>query len=253
MKRENWLEIDDYVYRCKNLDSDEKIIISVIMSFTRDGRKFYMSQIGLAETYGMTKGLVNKKFTQLKKLNLLIEDENGLRVDISELEYLIGIETKFRGTKPGGPGRKKTNNQNDTTNNQNDYKNNQNDYHTNNQNDYKNNQNDTTNNQNDYHTNNQNDYLNNQNDFKNNQNDLQLLKDYNKELQKEEITNDITKVISSDLGVSSETPKSNPTDDSFFDDIDLTEKYNYKPILIEEDKKDITNEELEDFLKELDI
>ena len=238
MKRENWLEINDYIYRSINLDSDEKIIISVILSFTKDGKKFYMSQRGFSATYGMPVATVSRKFISLKKDGIISETENGLGINMKELEFRLNIVKKIKKTRKGGPGRKK--------------KDNHHDYNECNHHDTDCNHHDTPCNHHDYNECNHHDTQCNHHDTKKNHSDYGLLKDNNKELPKEN-TKDTTIDINSDLGVSEETPKSNPIDDSFIDDMDLTEKFNYKPTLIEEPKQEITEKELDEFLKELDI
>ena len=190
MERQNWLEIDDYLYKSVNFDSDEKIIISVILSFTKDGKKFYMSQKGFSETYGIPNATVSRKFRSLKKYGIINETINGLCINMSELEFTLNVTKKFKKTRKAGPGRKKKYNHGDLTEH--------------NHGDNTINQGDSNDNQGDSLEYNHGDINKNHSDIDLNQGDLQLLKT-TKGLPKE-IKKEIKKDIIENLS------------DSFYDD-----------------------------------
>ena len=221
MERQNWLEINDYIYKSVNLDSDEKIILSVIISFTKDGKKFYMSQKGFSETYGMPSATVSRKFRSLKKDGIIDETKNGLCINMSELEFTLNLVKKIKKTRKGGPGRKKKENHSDSLEH--------------NHHDLNKNHHDTEHNHHDSLEHNHHDLNKNHHDIKKNQGDYQLLKDNNKVLPKD-IKKDTKKDINENL------------DDSFFDDIDLSTTY-YKKPEIDIDKKPLP----ENWIEELNL
>tara|TARA_R110000744_G_scaffold207836_1_gene326536 strand:- start:33 stop:617 length:585 start_codon:yes stop_codon:yes gene_type:complete len=111
--------IPDYLYNCRNLDNDERLILSVVMSYENDNKKLYMSKATFAETYGMSISTVKRKFASFIKDGILIDTGKGLKLDWSELDFRLNIK-KILKTKKGGPGRKPKQNHGDTTQNQNE-------------------------------------------------------------------------------------------------------------------------------------
>jgi len=111
--------IPDFLYNCRNLDNDERMIIAVVMSYQNDNKKLYMSKATFAETYGMSISTVKRKFASLIKDGILKDTGKGLTIDDSELDFRLSVK-KVMKTKKGGPGRKPKQNHGDTTQNQNE-------------------------------------------------------------------------------------------------------------------------------------
>lgn len=114
-----FVNIPDYLYSCRNLDNDERVIIAVVMSYENDNKKLYMSKATFAETYGMSISTVKRKFASLIKDGILKDTGKGLKIDWSELDFRLAVK-KVMKTKKAGPGRKPKQNHNDTTQNHND-------------------------------------------------------------------------------------------------------------------------------------
>lgn len=111
--------IPDYLYNCRNLDNDERLIIAVVISYQNDNKKLYMSKVTFAETYGMSVSTVKRKFASLIKDGILVDTGKGLTIDDGELDFRLNIKKVIK-TKKGGPGRKPKQNHNDTTQNHNE-------------------------------------------------------------------------------------------------------------------------------------
>lgn len=106
--------IPDFLYSCRNLDNDERLIIAVVMSYENDNKKLYMSKATFAETYGMSISTVKRKFASFIKDGILVDTGKGLKLDWSELDFRLAVKKTMK-TRKAGPGRKPKQNHGDTT------------------------------------------------------------------------------------------------------------------------------------------
>ena len=232
----NWVTIPDYLYACRNLDNDERLILGVIISFEADGKSCFMTKETFADTYNMSVSTVKRKFANLSR-NGLVKTTNGLVIDWDGLEHWLNV-TKVIRTKKAGPGRGK--NQNDTKDqNQIELEENQNDT-TQNQVESTQNQNDSNKRIKMILAQNQNESTQNQIEPTQNQNDTQLEKVLEKVLE-QPITN--TKL---ENNIRTKIKNTITSEVTSFDDFIEDGKNDTKPKTIEE-------QELLDFLAELDI
>lgn len=105
--------IPDYLYNCRNLDNDERLILGVVISYEKDNKKLYMSKDTFAETYGMAIATVKRRFASLIKEGILVDTGKGLIIDWNELDFRLSIKKVIK-TRKKGPGRKPKQNQVDT-------------------------------------------------------------------------------------------------------------------------------------------
>ena len=105
--------IPDFLYTCRNLDNDERLILGVVMSYENDNKKLYMSKDTFAETYGMSISTVKRKFATFIKEGILVDTGKGLIIDWTELDFRLNIKKVIK-TRAAGPGRKPKQNHGDS-------------------------------------------------------------------------------------------------------------------------------------------
>ena len=112
-EHKQFVVIPDYLYSCRNLDNDERLILGVAISYEKDNKKLYMSKDTFAETYSMSISTVKRKFANFIKEGILVDTGKGLIIDWSELDFRLNIKKVIK-TKAAGPGRKPKQNHGDT-------------------------------------------------------------------------------------------------------------------------------------------
>jgi hypothetical protein len=98
----------------KALDSDERFIISVIRSYTDNGKQFYQRFDSFCNDYGFSLSTITRKFNRLvDTVGIIQKQRSGMGyvydVDEDELEYYLKYWKSTKKTK-AGPGRKKASN-----------------------------------------------------------------------------------------------------------------------------------------------